>query len=132
MPNFNKVIIIGNLTRDPELTYLESGTAMAKFGIAINEKYKSGEEWKTRAIFVDVTAWAKQAESLSQYLSKGSPACIEGRLNYSTWETDDGQKRNKLDVTADRVVFLGSKDEEGRPENKKPEQKNNEDDECPF
>jgi len=129
MPSFNKVIIIGNLTRDPELSYLPSGTAMAKFGIAINEKYKSGEDWKTKAIFVDVTVWAKQAESVSEYLSKGKLACIEGRLNYSTWETSDGQKRNKLDVIGDRVVFLGSKGEEGDvPRGKKKE----EEDDCPF
>ncbi len=108
MASLNKVILIGNLTRDPELRYTPSGTAMAKLGLATNRKYKQGDEWKEEVTFVDITVWGRQAETSSEYLSKGRPVLIEGRLQYSQWETDDGQKRSKLEVVAERVQFLGS------------------------
>jgi single-strand DNA-binding protein len=108
MASLNKVTLIGNLTRDPELRYIASGMALAKFGLAMNRKYKAGDEWKEEVTFVDITVWGKQAETCSEYLSKGRQACIDGRLTYSQWETDDGQKRSKLEVTADRVIFLGT------------------------
>jgi single-strand DNA-binding protein len=107
MSSLNKVILIGNLTRDPELRYTPSGSALCKFGLAVNRKYKVNEEWKEEVTFVDITVWGKQGETASEYLSKGRQACIDGRLTYSQWETDDGQKRSKLEVTADRVIFLG-------------------------
>ena len=96
---------MGNLTRDPELRYTASGAAVASFGLAVNRKFKQGEEWKDEVCFVDITVWAKQGENCSQYLNKGSLVFIEGRLNYQTWETD-GQKRSKLEVVANNVQFL--------------------------
>ena len=107
MSSLNKVILIGNLTRDPELRYTPSGSALCKFGLAVNRKYKVNDEMKEEVTFVDIVVWGKQAETASEYLSKGRQACIDGRLSYSQWETDDGQKRSKLEVTADRVIFLG-------------------------
>ncbi len=107
MASLNKVILIGNLTRDPELRYLPSGAAICKFGLAINRKFKQGDEWKEEVCFVDITVWGKQGESCSEYLSKGRSVCVEGRLTFSTWDSDDGKKRSKLDVTAEKVVFLG-------------------------
>lgn len=111
MATLNKVMLIGNLTRDPELKYTASGAAVASFGLAVNNKYKSGDEWKTDACFVDVTAWAKLAENATEFLQKGSPVLVEGRLNYQTWEGDGGQKRSKLEVVANNIQFLSSKQE---------------------
>ena len=107
MASFNKVLLMGNLTRDPELRFTSNGSALTKFGLAVNRKYKAGEEWKEEVCFVDITVWGKQAENCAEYLSKGRPVFIEGRLQFSTWETDDGQKRNKLEVVANTVQFLG-------------------------
>jgi len=109
MASFNKVILVGHLTRDPELRYIASGTAICSFGIAINEKYKSGDEWKEKVHFVDITVWGKQGENCAQYLNQGSQALIDGKLNYQTWEKD-GQKRSKLEVVANNVQFLNSKE----------------------
>lgn len=106
MASFNKVLLMGNLTRDPELRYTSGGTAVASFGLAVSRKFKQGEEWKDEVCFVDITVWAKQGENCAEYLSKGSLAFIEGRLNYQTWETDGGQKRSKLEVVANNVQFL--------------------------
>ena len=105
MASFNKVLLMGNLTRDPELRYTSSGAAVASFGLAGNRKFKQGEDWKDEVCFVDITVWAKQGENCAQYLNKGSLVFHEGRLNYQTWETD-GQKRNKLEVVANNVQFL--------------------------
>lgn len=114
MASLNKVILIGNLTRDPELRYTQSGMAIAKFGLAVNERFKQGDEWKEKANFIDIVVWGKQGENCSEYLSKGRQVGIEGRLSYSTWETDDGQKRSKLEVVGEKVVFLGSRDGGGQ------------------
>jgi single-strand DNA-binding protein len=111
MASFNKVLLMGNLTRDPELRFTSNGSALAKFGLAVNRKYKAGEEWKEEVCFVDITVWGKQAENCAEYLSKGRPVFIEGRLQFSSWETDDGQKRNKLEVVANTVQFLGGRSE---------------------
>ena len=111
MASYNKVILMGNLTRDPELQYLPSGTAVAKFGIAVNRVYndrQSGER-KEDVCFVDITAWARQAEVCNEYLKKGNPVFLEGRLNFDSWETDDGQRRSKLDVVAERVQLMGGR-----------------------
>ena len=111
MASYNKVILMGNLTRDPELQYLPSGTAVAKFGIAVNRVYndrQSGER-KEDVCFVDITAWARQAEVCNEYLRKGNPVFLEGRLNFNSWETDDGQRRSKLDVVAERVQLVGGR-----------------------
>lgn len=107
MPFFNSVQLMGNLTRDPELRYTQSGTAIANFGLAVNRKYRQGEEWKEEVCFVDVSAWGKQGENCAEYLSKGSLVFLDGRLNYQTWEAD-GSKRSKLEVVANNVQFLSS------------------------
>ncbi len=110
MASFNRVILVGNLTRDPELRYIPSGTAVADIGLAINDKVKKGDEWVEETVFVDVTLWARTAEVAAQYLSKGSPVLIEGRLKLDTWEKD-GQKRSKLKVIGERLQMLGSRKE---------------------
>lgn len=108
MVSLNKVFLIGNLTRDPELRYIPSGTAVAKFGLAVNRTYTTQEgERKEEPCFVDIVTWGKTAENCANYLSKGRLVFVEGRLQFSSWETPDGQKRNKLDVVAQRVQFLG-------------------------
>lgn len=107
MANFNKVILIGNLTRDIELRHTQGGLAIAKLGMAVNRKFTSGGEQKESTCFVDLTAFGRQAEVLSQYVSKGSPLFVEGRLEYSTWEAQDGGKRSKLEVVIENFQFLG-------------------------
>ena len=108
MANLNKVLLMGNLTRDPELRYIPSGTAVATFTVASNRAYTlaSGEK-REEACFVRVVAWARQAELCGQYLSKGSPVFVEGRLQSRSWETPDGQKRSTIEVIAQNVQFLG-------------------------
>ena len=106
MASFNKVMLMGNLTRDPELRYTASGAAVASFGLAVNRKFKQGDEWKDEVCYVDITVWAKQAENCTEYLHKGSPVFIEGRLNFQSWDGDDGKKRSKLEVVANNVQFL--------------------------
>ena len=109
MASYNRVILVGNLTRDPELRYIPSGTAVTDVGLAVNDRRKNANgEWVEETTFVDVTLWARQAEVASEYLSKGSPVLIEGRLKLDTWEKD-GQKRSKLKVVADRMQMLGTK-----------------------
>ena len=105
---YNKVMLIGNLTRDPELRYTPSNTAVADLGLAVNRTYqdKSGNKQED-VTFVDVTVWGRTAENCSEYVGKGAPVFIEGRLTLDTWENDDGQKRSNLKVTAQRVDFLG-------------------------
>ena len=119
MASLNKVLMIGNLTRDPELRYVPSGTPVATFGLAVNRTFMTqNKEKKDEVCFVRVVVFGKQAESCSQYLTKGRPVFIEGRLQYRAWE-QDGQKRSTLDIVADRVQFLGSppaKHETGGPE----------------
>ena len=111
-PNYNKIILMGNLTRDPQLTYLPSKTAVVEFGLAINRKWKSkDDEDKSETCFVDCKAFGKQAETLNQYLKKGQPLMIEGRLQLSTWEDQSGNKRSKLRVIVETFQFLGTKQE---------------------
>jgi len=112
MASFNRVILVGNLTRDPELRYLQSGTAVADIGLAVNERWKNANgEWVDETTFVDVTLWARTAEVAGEYLSKGSQVMIEGRLKLDQWETQDGQKRSKMKVVCDRMLMLGPKGE---------------------
>lgn len=109
MANLNKVFLIGNLTRDPELRYTPGGTAVANLGIAVNRRFKdSSGELKEEVCFLTVTVWDKQAEACCQYLKKGRPVFVEGVLQSRFWETNDGQKRSAIDVRAERVQFLGS------------------------
>jgi single-strand DNA-binding protein len=109
MASFNRVILLGNLTRDVEVRYLQSGTAVADVGLAVNDRRKGQNgEWIEETTFVDVTLWGRTAEVAGEYLGKGSPILIEGRLKYDTWEKD-GQKRSKLSVVCERMQMVGSK-----------------------
>ena len=108
MANFNKVILMGNLTRDVEMRTTQGGMQIAKLGMAINRKWTQNGEQKESTCFVDLTAFGRTAEVLSQYVGKGSPLFVEGRLEYSTWEGQDGQKKNKLEVVIDNFQFVGA------------------------
>jgi single-strand DNA-binding protein len=109
MASYNRVILIGNVTRDPELRYIPSGTAVTTLGLAVNDRRKnSAGEWVDETTFVDVTLWGRTAEIATEYLSKGSPVLIEGRLKLDNWEKD-GQKFSKLKVVGDRMQLLGSR-----------------------
>ena len=113
MTGFNKVILIGNLTKNPELRYTPSGTPVASFGLAVNRKYRQAEELKEEVCFVDIVVFGKQAEHCGQYLSKGNGVIVDGRLQQRRWETDDGQKRSKHEVVAQTVTFLPKRQEAG-------------------
>lgn len=107
MASLNKVFIMGNLTRDPELRYVPSGTAVATFTIAVNRVYTSqAGEKKEEVSFIRVVVWGRRAEVCGEYLSKGSPVFVEGRLQSRSWESQDGQKRSTIEVIADNVQFL--------------------------
>jgi single-strand DNA-binding protein len=111
MAYLNKVFLIGNLTRDPELRVTPKGTAICQFGLAVNRQFKD-ESGQTRdeTTFVDIEAWGKQGELVSKYLTKGSPAMVEGRLKFDQWEDKQTQqKRSKLKVVLDNVQFLSSR-----------------------
>jgi single-strand DNA-binding protein len=113
MASYNRVILLGNLTRDPEIRYIPSGTAVCDIGLAVNEKYKNAKgEWVEQATFVDVTLWGRTAEVAGEYLSKGSQVLVEGRLKLDTWEKD-GEKKSKLRVVCDRMVMTGPRQGEG-------------------
>lgn len=114
MASLNKVFLVGNLTRDPERSYTPKGMALTKFGMAVNHVYttEAGEK-REEANFFDIVVWGKQAEAAAQYLSKGRPVLIEGRLRYESWQNDKGEKRNKISVVAERVQFLGSSQRSG-------------------
>jgi len=118
MASYNKVLLMGNLTRDPEVKYTPKGTALANLGLAVNRRWttETGEQ-KEEVTFVDVEVWGRQAETAGQYLAKGRPVFIEGRLKLDSWEDkESGQKRNKLKVVAERVQFLGAPSGGGRGE----------------
>jgi single-strand DNA-binding protein len=103
--NINVVAVSGNLTRDPELQSLPSGTSVCKLGIAVNERRKQGEEWVEMPNFFRVTVWAGQGEAVAKYLKKGSGVMIAGRLRWSSWEKD-GQKRESVEIVAEKVQFM--------------------------
>ncbi len=108
MASLNKVFLIGNLTKPPELRYTPSGTAVADLRLAVNRNYTTqGGEKREDTCFLTVVVWGKQAESSAQYLDKGSPVMVEGRLQTRDWEGKDGQKRNVVEVVAERIQFLG-------------------------
>lgn len=108
---FNKVILAGHLTRNPELRYSPNGTPIAGFGLACNRKFKQGEELKEEVLFIDIVLFGKQAESAAQYLAKGSGVIIDGRLQQRRWEAEDGTKRSKHEVIGEHVTFLTKKGE---------------------
>ena len=115
MASYNRVILVGNLTRDPELKYIPSGMAVAEIGLAVNDRRKTANgEWVEETTFVDVTLWARTAEVASEYLSKGSSVLIEGRLKLDTWEKE-GKKFSKLRVVGEKMQMLGGKGGGGAP-----------------
>lgn len=134
--NLNVVALIGNLTRDPELRSTGSGTSVATLRIAVNSREKVGQDWEDRANYFDVTVWGKQAESCANYLSKGRPVGINGRLRWEEWEKD-GNKRQAVKIVANSVQFLGSRDdqrsaEQGDFKTQSPAQEEFTDDSIPF
>ena len=108
MASFNRVVLVGNLTQDVELRYTPAGTAVTDISLAVNERVKRNEQWTEEANFFDVTLWGRTAEVASEYLSKGSPVLIEGRLKQDRWE-QDGQKRSKVKVVGERMQMLSSR-----------------------
>ncbi len=113
MANFNRVILMGNLTRDPELRYTPSGSAVCEFGLAMNRSYKtSSGEQRDETCFVDVTMWGRRGEVISEYFTKGRPILIEGRLKFDSWESAEG-RRSKLVVVAENFEFVGSRQDGG-------------------
>ena len=110
MASFNRVIIVGNLTRDPEHRQLASGQSVCRLGLASNRQFKNRQtgDMIQEVCYVDIDVWGAQAESCRQYLSKGRSILVEGRLKFDTWEDQNGQSRNKLSIVADRVVFLSA------------------------
>ena len=114
--NLSKVLIIGNLTRDPELRYIPSGAAVATFTVAVNRVYKdqAGEK-KEQVSFIRVVVWGRRAEVCGEFLSKGSPVFVEGRLQSREWETQEGQKRSTVEVVADNIQFLRGASKQGQP-----------------
>ena len=108
--NINSVVLVGNLTRDPELRHTPSGTAVTMLRIAVNDRVKRGEEWTDAAYYFDVTVWGRTAENCTQYLAKGRPVGVQGKLTWREWDAQDGSKRQSVEVVADNVQFLGSRD----------------------
>jgi single-strand DNA-binding protein len=106
MTSFNKVILMGNLTRDPEVRFTPSGTPVANFRIAVNHRYKQGTEAKDDVCYIDIVVFGKQAETCGQYLNKGNGVIVDGRLQERRWETEEGQKRSKHEVVAQQVRFM--------------------------
>jgi single-strand DNA-binding protein len=109
MASLNKVFLIGNLTRDPELRYTPQGTAVATLGIAVNSSFKDrAGEMRKDTCFVNVVVWGQSAEACNQYLQKGRSVFIEGRLQFRSWQTSEGKKRSVIEVTASRVQFISA------------------------
>ena len=116
MAGFNKVILMGNLTRDPQLRYLPNNMAVCDFGLAVNRRYKDRDgNQKDDVCFVDLTAWARSAEVINQYMRKGSLILVEGRLKLDTWTGQDGQKRSKHTVVVENFQFAGGREGGGAP-----------------
>jgi single-strand DNA-binding protein len=134
MASMNKVFLIGNLTRPPELRYTPSGMAVTDLRLAVNRNYTTqGGEKRDETCFLTVVVWGKQAETCNEYLDKGRPVLVEGRLQTRDWETKDGQKRNVVEVVAERVQFLGRPKTVGAPAaSEAGEMQGESDDEVPF
>jgi single-strand DNA-binding protein len=112
--NINRVTITGNLTRDPELKSLQSGTSVCKLRVAVNSRRKDQSgEWVDKPNYFDVTVWGAQGENCATYLAKGRPVAVDGRLDWREWETQEGGKRQAVEIIADTVQFLGSRDGSG-------------------
>ena len=141
MASFNKVILMGNLTRDPELRVTNTGLSICKLSLAVNRTYTTKEgDSKDETTFVDIDAFGRQAETLSKYLQKGRPIMVEGRLKLDQWETNEGQKRSKLGVILENFQFIGGRDSasstgatDSNPEPEAPQSNGGfEDDDVPF
>ena len=105
---FARVTLVGNLTRDPELRQTPGGNSVCQFGVAVGRRYKDGSgQWVDKASFFDVVVWGAQGENCAQYLSKGRPVAVDGRLDQRSWDAQDGTKRSKVEIVAENVVFLG-------------------------
>lgn len=126
MAYFNKVILMGNLTKDPRLASIMSGSTVCEFSIAINRRYTVNGQEKEEVCFVDIVVWGKQADSCGKYLHKGSTVFVEGRLKTDSWEDKEGNKRSKLRVTADRVQFIGPRSSSGENNYNRAVEPNNE------
>ena len=112
--NINRVVLVGNLTRDPELRNTPSGTAVCSLRIAVNTRRKdSSGQWTEKPNYFDITVWGNQGESCAQYLSKGRPVAVDGRLEWREWDAQDGTKRQAVEIIADSVQFLGGRGESG-------------------
>jgi single-strand DNA-binding protein len=111
--NLNRVIITGNLTRDPELRSLSSGTSVCSLRVAVNTRRKNNStgEWEDKPNYFDVTVWGAQGENCARFLSKGRPVAVDGRLEWREWQDKDGNKRQSIDIIADSVQFLGGREE---------------------
>jgi single-strand DNA-binding protein len=138
MASYNKFIGIGNLTKDPELKILTSGTAVCKFNIAINRRYTQQGKTIDETCFVEIVVWGKSAENCKNYLLKGAQVLVEGRLNQESWIDNNGNNRSKLNVVADSVTFLNTKTQSQESVTQEsepmeyPDSDNAEDDDCPF
>ena len=108
--NINSVALVGNLTKDPELRHTPSGTAVTTLRVAVNDRVKRGEEWTDAAYYFDVTVWGRTAENCAQYLAKGRPVGVQGKLTWREWDAQDGSKRQSVEIVADNIQFLGSRD----------------------
>jgi single-strand DNA-binding protein len=114
--NINRVVLVGNLTRDPELRHTPSGTAVCSLRIAVNTRRKDESgQWTDKPNYFDITVWGQQGENCAQYLSKGRPVAIDGRLEWREWEAQDGSKRQAVEIVADSVQFLGGRMEGDTP-----------------
>ncbi len=111
MAQMNSVYLRGNMTRDPEKRFLPSGSSVVSFGLAVNRRYRSGEEWKEDTCFVDVVVFGRQGDWVVEQTGKGSPVVVEGRLSFRSWEAQDGSRRSKHEVVANNVHFLTRRDE---------------------
>lgn len=132
MATLNKVFMIGNITRDPELRYTPGGQAVTTLGLAVNSRYTVGDEKKEEALFIDVNVWGKVAENCCTYLKKGAPVFIEGRLRGRTWDDKEtGQKRSKMEITASAVQFLPRGNGNNKP-GEAPTEAPPQDDDVPF
>lgn len=123
MPNLNRVFLMGNLTRDPELRYTPGGTAVTDVGLAVNRRVqdKATGTWKEETTFIDVTFWGRKAEVVCEYMQKGRPMFVEGRLQLDSWEDrQTGQKRSRLKVVGEQIEFIGGRQEGGRQEGGRP------------
>ena len=108
--NINSVVLVGNLTKDPELRHTPAGTAVTTLRIAVNDRVKRGEEWQDAAYYFDVTVWGRDAENCAQYLAKGRPVGVQGKLTWREWDAQDGTKRQAVEIVADNIQFLGGRD----------------------